>query len=249
MNPMNDDYSNSKDTFHFYLKRDGWPLNDVVGYSPGIKLNCPKCDSEKISIFFKPGFIGKEQTPWCDLMDDGNFLLCNDYEIIKKSNYNPNWNCKNCYDGGVILKNIYGDLLKKFKEFEKNFTIHSEPVMFDENFNKISMKQIHELECNADGPVTMIAVTRHQHHVKNFPKYSHYIKSQLGINTVYYGLWPGVNRVEYDVLYVIDTVDHDTIQKHLNLHNCLNDGVSQRMALVISNDGTTKIIENNAESA
>ena len=242
---MNDDYSNSNDTFHFYLKREGWPLNDVVGYSPGIKLNCPKCNSEKISIFFKPGFIGKEQTPWCDLMDDGNFLLCNDYEIIKKSNYNPNWNCKNCYDGGVILKNIYGDLIKKFKESKKNFTIHSKPVMFDENFNKIPMKQIHELECNTDSPVAMIAVTRHQYHVYNFPKYVDYIKNQLGVDTIYYGLWTGGNRVEYDVLYVIPTNDHDIIQKHLNTHDFLNDGVSQKMALVISNDGTSEIIENN----
>ena len=245
MNPMNDDYSNSKDTFHFYLKRDGWPLNDVVGYSPGIKLNCPKCNSDKISIFFKPGFIGKEQTPWCNLIDDGNFSLCNDYEIIKKSNYNPNWNCKNCYDGGVILKNIYGDLIKKFKESKKNFTIHSKPVMFDENFNKIPMKQIHELECNTDSPVAMIAVTRHQYHVYNFPKYVDYIKNQLGVDTIYYGLWTGGNRVEYDVLYVIPTNDHDIIQKHLNTHDFLNDGVSQKMALVISNDGTSEIIENN----
>jgi ssDNA-binding Zn-finger/Zn-ribbon topoisomerase 1 len=244
MNPVNDDYSNSDDTFHFYLKRDGWPLNDVVGYSPGIKLNCPKCNSDKISIFFKPGFIGKEQTPWCDLMDDGNFSLCNDYEIIKKNNYNPNWNCKNCYDGGVILKNIYGELLKKFHKFKKNFTIYSKPVMFDENFNKITLKQIHDISCNTDDPASMIAVTRHQYHVYNFPKYSHYIKNQLGIDTIYYGLWPGVHRVEYDVLYVIPTDDHDTIQKHLNSHNLLNDGVSQRMALVISHDGTTKIIEN-----
>ena len=242
---MTDGYSNSDDTFHFYLKRDGWPLNDVVGYSPGIKLNCPKCNSDKISIFFKPGFIGKEQTPWCDLMDDGNFSLCNDYEIIKKSNYNPNWNCKNCYDGGVILKNIYGDLIKKFKESKKNFTIHSKPVMFDENFNKIPMKQIHELECNTDSPVAMIAVTRHQYHVYNFPKYVDYIKNQLGVDTIYYGLWTGGNRVEYDVLYVIPTNDHDIIQKHLNTHDFLNDGVSQKMALVISNDGTSEIIENN----
>ena len=242
---MTDGYSNSDDTFHFYLKRDGWPLNDVVGYSPGIKLNCPKCNSDKISIFFKPGFIGKEQTPWCNLIDDGNFSLCNDYEIIKKSNYNPNWNCKNCYDGGVILKNIYGDLIKKFKESKKNFTIHSKPVMFDENFNKIPMKQIHELECNTDSPVAMIAVTRHQYHVYNFPKYVDYIKIQLGVDTIYYGLWTGGNRVEYDVLYVIPTNDHDIIQKHLNTHDFLNDGVSQKMALVISNDGTSEIIENN----
>mgnify|MGYP003975499093 FL=1 len=91
-------------SFHFYLKRDGWPLTPHVGYCPGIKLFCPRCDYEKICIFFNPGFIGKEQTPWCELMDTGNFSLCNDYEIIKKSNYNPNWICKNCYDVGVILK-------------------------------------------------------------------------------------------------------------------------------------------------
>ena len=77
-------------SFHFYLKRPGWPLTDVVGYCPGIPLNCPKCGSERISIFFKPGFIGKKQSPWCDLMDKGNFSLFNDYEIIKKINYNPN---------------------------------------------------------------------------------------------------------------------------------------------------------------
>ena len=231
-------------SFHFYLKRPGWPITPSVGYSPGIKLNCPKCNSEKIFIFFKPGFIGKEQSPWCDLMDDGNFLLCNDYEIIKKSNYNPNWNCKNCYDGGVILKNIYGDLLRKFKESEKNFTIHSEPVMFDEDFSKITMKAIHELECNAGRPVTMIAITRHQHHVKNFPKYVRYIKNTLQISTVYYGLWAEGERVEYDVLYVISTDDYKIIQNHLNAHDFLNEGVSQIMALVICNDGSTKIITN-----
>ena len=107
------------------------------------------------------------------------------------------------------------------------------------------MKQIHELECNTDSPVAMIAVTRHQYHVYNFPKYVDYIKNQLGVDTIYYGLWTGGNRVEYDVLYVIPTNDHDIIQKHLNTHDFLNDGVSQKMALVISNDGTSEIIENN----
>ena len=241
---MTNDHSDSNDSFHFYLKRDGWPLNDVVGYCPGIKLNCPKCNSDKISIFFKPGFIGKEQSPWCKLMDDGNFSLCNDWEIIKKNNYHPNWNCKNCYDGGVILKGSHGKLLEQFHKFKKNFTIHSEPVMFDENFNKITMKEIHDISSDTDDSVSMIAVTRHQYHVYNFPKYANYIKNQLGINTIYYGLWPGVNRVEYDVLYVIPTDDYSTIQKHLNSYDFLNDGVTQRMALVISNDGSTKIIEN-----
>ena len=78
----------------------------------------------------------------------------------------------------------------------------------------------------------------------NFPKFANYIKNKLGIYTIYYGLWTGGNRVEYDVLYVLPTDDHSTIQKHLNSHNFLNDGVTQRMALVISHDGSTKIIEN-----
>jgi ssDNA-binding Zn-finger/Zn-ribbon topoisomerase 1 len=241
---MTNDHSNSDDTFHFYLKRDGWPLNDVVGYSPGIKLNCPKCNSNKISIFFKPGFIGKKQTPWCDLMDEGNFSLCNDYEIIKKSNYHPNWNCKNCYDGGIILKDNYGKLLENFHKFKKDFTTHSEPIIFDEDFNKITTKEIHDMVCNTDDSVSMIAVTRHQYHVYNFPKFANYIKNKLGIDTIYYGLWTGGNRVEYDVLYLLPTEDYSTIQKHLNSHNFLNDGVTQRMALVISHDGSTKIIEN-----
>ncbi|MBT4326098.1 MAG: hypothetical protein HOD60_04210 [Candidatus Nitrosopelagicus sp.] len=95
-----------KSTFHFYLKRKGWPLTFEVGYSPGVKSNCTTCDSERISIFFKPGFLGIKQTPWCDLMDKGNFSLCNEYDIIMKNNYNPNWICKECHDCGVILKNV-----------------------------------------------------------------------------------------------------------------------------------------------
>jgi len=40
------------------------------------------------------------------LMDKGNFSLCNEYDIIMKNNYNPNWICKECHDCGVILKNV-----------------------------------------------------------------------------------------------------------------------------------------------
>ena len=101
---MSDEHVNPENKFQFYLQREGWTLYHVVGHCPGIKLNCPKCYSDKISIFFKPGFIGRKQTPWCNLIDDGNFSLCNDYEIIKKSNYHPNWNCKNCYDGGIVVE-------------------------------------------------------------------------------------------------------------------------------------------------
>ena len=139
---------------------------------------------------------------------------------------------------------MYEKLLEQFRACEVGFTKHSDSVMFDESFNLISTKEIYNLECASNDPVTMIAVTRHQYDVDKFPKYVDYIKNQLDIDTIYFGLWPGANRIEYDVLYVIDTVDDNTIQKHLNSHNLLNDGVSQEMALVISNDGTTKIIGN-----
>ena len=135
-------------------------------------------------------------------------------------------------------------ILLQFKQFEKNFTEKSKPVFLDEMGDKISLSKIYNLESVDDRPISMIAVTRHQYDVNDFSKYVDYIKNNLKISTIYYGLWPGVNKVEYDVLYIVDTVDEDTIQKHLNAHNFLNDGVSQKMALVISNDGTTKIIEN-----
>ena len=139
---------------------------------------------------------------------------------------------------------MYEKLLEKFKKYEIGFTKHSDSVMFDENFNHISMKEIHNLESTSNAPITMIAVTRYQYDVDNFSKYVDYIKNNLKISTVYFGLWPDEDKVEFDVLYVIDSVDDNTIQKHLNAHDFLNDGVSQKMALVISHDGTTKIIEN-----
>ena len=139
---------------------------------------------------------------------------------------------------------MYEKLLEQFKKYEIGFTAHSDSVMFDENFNHISVKRIHDLEGTSNAPITMIAVTRYQYDVDNFLKYVNYIKNNLKISSIYYGLWPDVDKIEYDVLYVIDSVDDNTIQKHLNAHNFLNDGVSQKMALVVSNDGTTKIIKN-----
>jgi len=91
-------------SFHFYIKRDGWPLTPSVGYCPGKKLHCPQCDSKKICIFFKPGFLGIRMGEWCRFLDKNNFELCDDYKIILKNNYTPNWVCKNCYNGGVIIK-------------------------------------------------------------------------------------------------------------------------------------------------
>jgi len=229
---------------HFYIKRDGWPLTPIVGYCPGVTPPCPTCNSQKICIFFKAGFVGKNQSKWEEIMTPDNFELCNDYEIIMKSNFHPNWICKDCYDGGVVLE-ITKNLLDEFKKSEKNFTQKSKPIMWNENCKKLSMKEIHAKESNGDSPVSMIAVTRHQYDIDNFPKYVNYIKNMLQKSRIYYGLWSDGKKIEYDVLYVIPTDDYKEIQKHLNAHDHLNNGVTQRMALVISKDGTTKIRENN----
>ena len=105
MNKKIEEKRNLKEnSFQFYIKREGWPLSDLVAYCTGEKLICPKCNNEKIVIFFKQGFLGKYQNEWCDVMDANDFELCDDYQIIIKHNFNPNWICKNCYNGGVILK-------------------------------------------------------------------------------------------------------------------------------------------------
>ena len=92
------------DKFTFYLNRDGWPLTDSVGFSPGKTLNCPVCNSTKISIFFKPGFIGKDIGRWCDFIQENDFDLSDSFDIINEKNFNPTWICKDCYNGGVVVE-------------------------------------------------------------------------------------------------------------------------------------------------
>ncbi len=92
------------DTFHFFLQNnDGLPLTYQVGYSTGKTINCPKCNSEKVCIFFKRGFNGVKRMQWYDFLNENNFKLCSDWEIIKKHDFNPNWICKDCFDGGVVI--------------------------------------------------------------------------------------------------------------------------------------------------
>ena len=43
-------------------------------------------------------------------------------------------------------------------------------------------------------------------------------------------------KVEYDILYSIEN-NLQEIQKHLNLHNQINNKVTQKMALIIDKDG------------
>ena len=118
------------------------------------------------------------------------------------------------------------------------------PIFFNIKGEKISLEKIHEIESIDGKPISMIAVTRHQFDTSNFSKYEKYIKNTLNKSRKYFGLWSYENKVEYDMLYVIPTDDFDEVQKHLNAHDHMNDGVSQKMALIILQNSIWKIVEN-----
>jgi len=157
---------------------------------------------------------------------------------------NPELNRIMSSESRKLIALIHKKILLKFKQFEKNFTEKSEPVFLNENGEKLTLKKIHEIESVSDKPICMIAVTRHQYDISNFPKYENYVKKTLRFNRLYYGLWTDGKKVEYDVLYVIPTDDFEQIQNHLNAHNHMNQGIAQAMALIINSDGIHKIIEN-----
>ncbi len=136
-------------------------------------------------------------------------------------------------------------ILDEFKKYEKGFNGKSKPVYWNHCGEKITLKKIHDDANIGDNSVAIIAVTREQYNIENFPKYRKYIKDTLNENTFYYGLWPDKdkNKVEYDISYAIQNNPED-IQKHLNLHDHMNDGVAQKMALIIDKDGKWEIQNN-----
>lgn len=141
---------------------------------------------------------------------------------------------------------LYQKIQLGFSENEKGFDENSPPVYFDERGDKISLAKIHEMESVNGSPVSLIAVTRQQFGVMNFSKYEKYIRNEFPENRVYYGLWSDseTQHVEYDVLYAIPTDNFEQVQEHLNLHDGMNKGVTQKMALVIFSGGAFEIIEN-----
>jgi len=148
-------------------------------------------------------------------------------------------------DGMFRTQNpIYQKIQDMFNRIEKTFTEKSEPMYLNEMGEKLPLKKIHEIESVEGKPITMIAVTRYQYDISSFPKYENYIKNTLGFSRLYYGLWSDRNKVEYDVLYVIPTDEHDQIQNHLNAHSHMNKGIAQVMALVIDSNGKYKIQPN-----
>ena len=155
------------------------------------------------------------------------------------SSLNPENNCNESQE--EIDKKIQ----RIFEKFEKIFTENSNPLYLDKCGKRITLQEIHDKADIGDKSVVLIAVTSEQYNKDNFSKYREYIKNDLNKNTIYYGLWPDSkkNKTEWDVLYTIEN-DNDEIQKHLNLHNQINNGLAQKMALIIDKDGNS-IVQNN----
>jgi hypothetical protein len=196
------------------------------------------------------------QTKWDELIDQKRILLENRWEKIKDENQwevlvkgseKPNWICKDCYDGGIIVEYpIDKKIADEFVKYEKTFTEKSAPLYLDECGEKITLQEIHDKAGIGDNSLVLIAATRKQYNTDNFSQYREYIKNTLNKSTIYYALWPNTeeNNIEYDVLYTIETIEHDEIQRHLNLHNGINNGVAQKMALIIDKNGNWEIIHN-----
>ena len=132
------------------------------------------------------------------------------------------------------LKNMKKGLLKK-----------ANPLTGINALKKLALKEIHDNANIGDNPVVLIAVTRQQYNLDNFSKFRKYLKEDIKTDTIYYGLWPDSknNKVEYDILYTVEN-NSEEIQKHLNLHNQMNEGLAQKMALIIDKNGNWKV-ENN----
>ena len=118
-------------------------------------------------------------------------------------------------------------------------------IYLDKYGERITLQEIHDEADMGDNSVVLIAVTSEQYNKDNFSNYREYIKNGLNKNTIYYGLWQDSkkNKTEWDVLYTIEN-DNDEIQKHLNLHNQINNGVAQKMALIIDKNGNYEIQNN-----
>jgi len=155
------------------------------------------------------------------------------------SSLNPENNCNESQE--EIDKKIQSI----FEIEEKIFTENSNPLYLDKCGKRITLQEIHDKADIGDKSVVLIAVTSEQYNKDNFSKYREHIKNNLNKNIIYYGLWPDSkkNKTEWDVLYTIEN-DNDEIQKHLNLHNQINNGLAQKMALIIDKDGNWKIQNN-----
>ena len=100
----------------------------ICSTSPGYPVYCPKCNSTNVLIFYDPRFTPRLQSKWDELIDEKRILLENRWEKIKDENHwgklekdseKPNWICKDCYDGGIILEYpIDKKIADEFKKYE-----------------------------------------------------------------------------------------------------------------------------------
>ncbi|MBS1268617.1 MAG: hypothetical protein MAG458_01348 [Nitrosopumilus sp.] len=88
-------------------------------YFPGFPIICPACKSDRVVLFFDPRFIPREIPRWKDLIYEKKTVLENSWEKIKLENQwkkdvkvsgKPNWICKECYDGGIVLEKLSEDV-------------------------------------------------------------------------------------------------------------------------------------------
>jgi len=100
----------------------------ICSTSPRYPVYCPKCNSTNVLIFYDPRFTPRLQSKWDELIDEKRILLENRWEKIKDENQwgklekdseKPNWICKDCYDGGIILEYpIDKKIADEFKKYE-----------------------------------------------------------------------------------------------------------------------------------
>ena len=104
----------------------------ICSTSPGYPVYCPKCNSTNVLIFYDPRFTPRLQTKWDELIDQKRILLENrwekikdenQWEVLEKGSEKPNWICKDCYDGGIIVEYpIDKKITDEFAKCEKTFT-------------------------------------------------------------------------------------------------------------------------------
>ena len=144
-----------------------------------------------------------------------------------------------------ILTEMGLSFYTRVSDKEEKFSEKSSPTYLDKYGNRITLQEIHDEADIGDKSVVLIAVTSEQYNKDNFSKYREYIENKLKKDIIYYGLWPDTkkNKTEWDVVYTIDN-NSDEIQRHLNLHDHMNNGLAQKMALIIDKDGKWKIQNN-----
>ena len=74
----------------------------MIYYSPGVEYLCPRCNSNLVRFFFDAKCKG-----WFEAMKwirAKKIILSDSLEEYKKTQVSAKWICKDCYNGGIVLK-------------------------------------------------------------------------------------------------------------------------------------------------